>query len=278
MANVARANGTIDPARATFLLPFNDEYYHVPVNNVLLLPKWTNTELEDTVLQVLNTRDPQAWSRFIACGRVAHIRGQEGSAVYTTFAIPDGAEDFTYQRVLHQVPSNVAHECFPTLKEWARCAYTQPTNARQQGRITVYDWRKETHLPNHDKIDPVANGWPRSDTQGSPFLGAVEPPAWPSPQGAADPMIEYEAFLEQSAQPAPPPIPSGVREIRPWEYDPWRLPPPQLLPRQPPPAYSGRADDLRKLSEFLFECKDTAPEGAYLEASNALQRLWDNVV
>ena len=73
-------------------------------------------------------------------------------------------------------------------------------------------------------------------------------------------------------------MPLGVREIRAWEYDPWRDPPPMLLRRPPPPAYSGRTDDLRKLSDFLFECKDVVPEGAYLEASNALQRVWDNAI
>lgn len=266
MANLARVPRTIDNSRATYLLPFDNGYYHVPAENVLLYPKWTNNEVEATVTALLNSHDPSDWSRFIAYGRVAHIRGREGSAVYTTFA-GRLVSDCLCPRILHQVPFGAAHECFPALKEWSRCAYAEPRNARQQARIDVYDWRWETDLPQHFQIDPVANGWPRAD--------------FSDPNMVRDPMLEYEEFLEQRAQPPsppPPPIPSGVREIGPWEYNPWRLPPPVLLPRQPPPTYSGRADDLRKLSEFLFECKDVAPEGAYLEASNALQRLWDNVV
>jgi len=34
-------------------------------------------------------------------------------------------------------------------------------------------------------------------------------------------------------------------------------------------------EDLRVLSDFLFECKDVVSEGAYLAASDALKRVWD---
>ena len=77
----------LDNLRTTYLLAFDDEYYNVPVENVLLYPKFTNSESQETVLRVLNSRDPLDWSRYITCGRVMHIRGQEGSAVYTTFAV-----------------------------------------------------------------------------------------------------------------------------------------------------------------------------------------------
>lgn len=275
MANLARVPRTLDNLRTTYLLAFDDEYYNVPVENVLLYPKFTNSESQETVLRVLNSRDPLDWSRFLTCGRVMHIRGQEGSAVYTTFAVTD-ASDFAYQRILHLVPSEVASYCFPMLKEWALCAHRVPINARQQARVAVYDWRRDTDLPNDTVIDPVANGWPRADL--SPASQAALSDAGRVQPLVPDPMAEYDQFLEQRAQPPPPPMPLGVREIRAWEYDPWRDPPPMLLRRPPPPAYSGRTDDLRKLSDFLFECKDVVPEGAYLEASDALQRLWDNVI
>jgi hypothetical protein len=38
------------------------------------------------------------------------------------------------------------------------------------------------------------------------------------------------------------------------------------------------AEDLRALSDFLFECKDVVPEGAYLQASDALKRVWDRSI
>lgn len=60
-----------------------------------------------------------------------------------------------------------------------------------------------------------------------------------------------------------------------------RYPPP---PGPPPPRprvvvrQSRRlAQDLRTLADFLFECKDLdgVPEGAYLAASDALRRVWE---
>ena len=37
--------------------------------------------------------------------------------------------------------------------------------------------------------------------------------------------------------------------------------------------------DLRALAEFLFsECEDLVSEGAYLDASNALKRVWDRAL
>ena len=44
-------------------------------------------------------------------------------------------------------------------------------------------------------------------------------------------------------------------------------------PAARPPA--SVLEDLRVLSDFLFECKDVVSEGAYLAASDALKRVWD---
>jgi len=261
---------------ATYLLPFNDEYYNVPVENILLYPKFTNCVPASHISTTLSSEDPINWCNYLTSGRVLHIRGDEGSAVYTTFVASDGmnAQD---QRVLHQIPHGVADAHFAQLREWALCAYPEPRNPRQNARIAVYDWRKASHLPDHDRIDPVANDWPQADLtdMNVPIVGTRSGAATPP-----DPMAEYEEILEQRARPPPPPSPPGPPPA--WEYDPWRLPPslmrPSRLPRQPPPTYSGRADDLRTLSDFLFECKDMVPEGTYLEASNALQRVWDNAI
>ena len=49
-------------------------------------------------------------------------------------------------------------------------------------------------------------------------------------------------------------------------------------PPPPPPAARPPAlvvKDLRVLSDFLFECRDAASEGAYLAASDALKRVWE---
>ena len=289
MTTVARIPRTsLDDVCATYLLPFNGEYYNVPIENVLLYPKFTNCVPASHISRTLNSRDPIDWCNYLTSGRVLHIRGNEGSAVYTTFVASD-VRNVQEQRVLHQIPHCVADAHFAQLREWELCAYPEPRNPRQNARIAVYDWRKGRHLPDHDRIDPVANGWPRADptSMNVPVRdarSAVVPPP--------DPMVEYEAFLEQRARPSSTPTharpvihtrPTRHREPAAWEHDPWRLPPSLMqLPRQPrqlpPPAYSGRADDLRTLSEFLFEVKDMVPDGAYLEASNALQRVWDNAI
>ena len=55
---------------------------------------------------------------------------------------------------------------------------------------------------------------------------------------------------------------------------------PYLPPVAPAPVQPSApmAEDLRALSDFLFECKDVVEEGAYLAASNALKRVWDRAI
>ena len=292
MARIPRI-GLHDPCE-TYLLPFNDEYYNVPVENVLLYAKFTNCMPASHISTVLNSESPLNWRNYLTSGRVLHIRGMEGSAVYTTFVASDeetrDGMNAPEQRVLHQMPHAVADADFALLKEWARCAYPEPRNPRQNARINVYDWRKGIDMPDHDRIDPVANGWPLADIS-APSTAQMGSPAPVLP----DPMADWDAHIsdiETARQPqptpqshAPPPAAeyAALLEGIDWNGDaPWYppAPPPPPLPPPLPRVVVVRqsrrlAQDLRALSDFLFECKDLVQEGTYLAASDALQRVWD---
>lgn len=268
---------------ATYLFPFNDEYYNVPVENVLLYAKFTNCVPARHIHRVLNSESPLNWRNYLTSGRVLHIRGMEGSAVYTTFVAsddhgtpnPDAAPE---QRVLHQIPHAVADAYFAMFKEWALCAYPEPRTSRQNARINVYNWRKGIHLPDHDGIDPVANGWPLADIS-APSIAQLGSPA----SALQDPMADWDAHIvdvEASLLGR-----SRTRErqqvhLRPRSMRNDEAAQGPLLSSPPPPRVVVRpshclTQDLRTLSDFLFECKDLVPEGAYLAASDALKRVWE---
>lgn len=298
MARIPRS-GSRDPC-ATYLLPFNDEYYYLPEANVLCYPMYTNVAPSQTIRTVLHSEDPSVWRDHLMYGRVMQIRGIEGSAVYTTFADQDAASSRqeTQKRVLHQMPHSIAESCFPLLKEWALCAAPVPLGQPQNARVGVYDWRKGTNMPNHDRIDPVANGWPLADLS---ILSAAQieslAPALPDPIADWDArMADIEAARQSLLAPqghvpppnftAPPPAAehAALLEGIDWNDDgdgepltsrqqQLGLAEPQVVVRQP----HRLAQDLRTLADFLFECKDLdgVPEGAYLAASDALKRVWE---
>lgn len=269
-----------DDPNSTFLLPYGaGHYYHVPAENVMAKPTRTNLKSCGEIDALLCSRSPEAWKRCLAYGRVMRIRGVEGNALYTTFAPTDGCLD--EQRVLRLVPWRVAHACFPEVKGWAM---------RDPGywslspeRMAVYDWSKEADLPNAPRLDPVLNNWPEA-TLTRPVAART-----PLQMPPLDPMEDADAqiFGDVGAHPTtPPPLPPPLswepppapeRGSRRRDRAPFRLPP-SLLPRQPPPLALAMAEDLRALSDFLFECKDVVPEGAYLQASDALKRVWDRSI
>lgn len=272
MARVPHS-GSRDPC-ATYLLPFSDEYYHLPEANVLLYPMYTNVAPSQTISTVLHSEDPNVWRDHLVYGRVMQIHGIEGSAVYTTFADQDAAASSrqeTQKRVLHQVPHSIAESCFPLLKEWALCAYPEPRTTRQNARIKVYDWRKGADMPNHDRIDPVANGWPLADLSALSTAQMVSlAPALP------DPMADWDAHMsdiEAARQPQPTP-----QAHAPPPAANFTAPPPTAGPRVVVRQSRRLAQDLRTLADFLFEHKDLdgVPEGAYLAASDALKRVWEH--
>lgn len=258
----------------TYLLPFGSGYYHVPVENVMAKPMRTNCKSCVEIDAVVRSSVPEAWKRSLTFGRIMRIRGVEGNALYTTFAPTDGC--FDEQRVLRLVPWRVAHACFAEVKEWARC---NPTNRLDATRMAIYDWKKEVDLPDAPHLNPVLNNWPAARLE---YTVVLRTPEQMVPQ---DPMADWDAHVDATAQNWTPEMARDVtaraREAvmqRAGMQLP-RIPRPQSAPADAPPPSSRRSEqDLRTLSDFLFECKDLVPEGAYLEASNALQRLWDRAI
>lgn len=252
-----------DEADVTYLLPFGDQHYLVPVENVLVYPRWANTRTIEEIDSVLRSSSAEVWKRCLTFGRMMRIRGVEGNALYTTFATGD--QGFAHEkRMLRLVPWRVAHACFPEVREWA---ISDPHWGADPRHMAVYDWKKEVDLPGAPHLNPILNHWPTATNPRDVRLQApsrppseLEPISWR--QHAQLPFELEPISWRRPAQPRP-----LVRQ-----------PPP--LARQPPPLArpSLPMEDLRKLSDFLFECKDLVSEGVYLDASNALKRVWDSAI
>ena len=280
-----------DDPNTTYLLPAGPGYYHVPAENVMAKSILTNRLTSAEIDAVVRSNSPEAWKRCLTFGRVMRIRGVEGNALYTTFVPTDGT--YEERRVLRLVPWRVAHACFPEVKEWAMC---NPNNRERVWAevMAIYDWRKEVDLPDAPHINPARNNWPQVTLEHPVVVRTPPPPP-------SDPMEDWDAHLENTAERrAPPPlpprqnaspsIPADVIDGRANSFieDHIRqmqavgllggvtyLPPVAPAPVQPS---APMAEDLRALSDFLFECKDVVEEGAYLAASNALKRVWDRAI
>ena len=278
-----------DDPSTTYLLPAGDRYYFVPAENVMVKSMRTNPKTCAEIDSVVRSRSPEAWKRCLTIGRVLRIRGVEGNALYTTFCPTDGT--YEEQRVLRLVPWRVAHACFPEVKEWARC---NPSNRSLAEHMAIYDWKKEVDLPDAPHINPARNDWPVAPLAYPVVVRAPAPP--PPPLPPSDPMEDWDAHLEAAHRRVPPPLPQRrnaspnvaadanamanafmedhLREMQ------AALALSARRARPPPPARppASVVEDLRALSDFLFECKDVVPEGAYLVASDALKRVWDSAI
>jgi hypothetical protein len=198
------------------------------------------------------------------------------------------------QRVLHQMPHEIADTYFELFKECACCAYPEPRTPRQNARINVYNWRKGIHLPDHDGIDPVANGWPLADLSApsTAQMGSSSSSSEDDSPGRADfgALSGVEASRQPQPNPRGPPTPPPAAEyaalLERIDWNDWNHEGPSYPPSPGPPPPRPRvvvrqsrrlAQDLRTLADFLFECKDLPPvtEGAYLAASDALRRVWE---
>jgi hypothetical protein len=242
MSGVASLVG--DEADVTYLLPFGDQHYLVPVENVLVYPRWANTRTIEEIDAVLRSSSAEVWKRCLTFGRMMRIRGVEGNALYTTFATDD--QGFAHEkRMLRLVPWRVAHACFPEVREWA---ISDPHWGADPRHMAVYDWKKEVDLPGAPHLNPILNHWPTATNPRDVRLRAPS-----RPPSELEPSVAL--FWRRHAQ--PPPL--------------VRRPPPLARPSLP-------MEDLRKLSDFLFECKDLVSEGVYLDASSALKRVWDSAI
>ena len=292
-----------DDPSTTYLLPAGAGYYHVPAENVMVKSIRTNRLTSAEIDAVVRSNSPEAWKRCLTFGRVMRIRGVEGNALYTTFVPTDGT--YEERRVLRLVPWRVAHACFPEVKEWAMC---NPNNRERVWAevMAIYDWRKEVDLPDAPHINPARNNWPQVTLEHPVVVRTPAqippPPSDPMEDFAlADPMEDWDAHLQNNSERrVPPPLPprqnatpnvaanvaneranafieDHVRQMQAagllggMPY----LPPVAPAPVQPS---APMAEDLRALSDFLFECKDVVEEGAYLAASNALKRVWDRAI
>ena len=292
-----------DDPNTTYLLPAGAGYYYVPAENVMVNPIRTNRLTSAEIDAVVRSNSPEAWKRCLTFGRVMRIRGVEGNALYTTFVPTDGT--YEERRVLRLVPWRVAHACFPEVKEWAMC---NPNNRERVWAevMAIYDWKKEVDLPDAPHINPARNDWPAATLEHPVVVRTPAqippPPSDPMEDFAlADPMEDWDAHLQNNAERrVPPPLPPRqnatpnaavdvVNEranafiedhIRQMQAAGLLGGLPYLPPVAPAPVQPSApmAEDLRALSDFLFECKDVVEEGAYLAASNALKRVWDRAI
>jgi hypothetical protein len=250
-----------DDACATYILPFGHKCYHVPAENVMVYPKYPNHVRSDRIADTIHSRSPLRWRPLLTHGRVMRIRGVEGNCLYATFN--PGGHDPQEQRILRQIPPCVFEACRAQVRAWAQCEVIDPDNARHVARFAIYDWTVATDLPHHACLSPVRNGWPEAELAFTPEV-RLPPPPRGQRVAPPDPMREFEELRELSRVEAPPrlrwhsPVSNDVQSTR-----------PSRAPR------ADRETDMRTLSDFLFACQTHVAEGAYLEASNALKRVWD---
>ena len=270
-----------DPC-ATYLLPFGRAHYYVPAENVMVYPKYTNQLPSHRISEVIHSRSPHNWRQHMTYGRVMRIRGVEGNCLYTTFVPTDG--DPQEQRVLRLIPHGAFAANRAEVKQWARCARANPDNERHASRFAIYDWTVAVDLPHHACLNPVANGWPEAELRYPP-PARLPPPVVRSPDVVADPMREYDELLVERAQRlVEPPRArrqkavdvSNVQEFLNAMHVPVdSAASASAAEERRASTRAQREADLRVLSDFLFECKDLVLEGAYLDASGALKRVWD---
>ena len=147
----------------TLLLPFGKTLYNVPSSAVVSAAKQSNAIASGEDLgTLLFTKAPKAWMSRTDELKLWHLKGQEGTCVYTTFDVPGYPHE---RRILRLIGPTIAEKCFShhLTEFWKRVnddnfEDSVPKSAIRRNRVNALRWRKETPLDEDDrKRDVVEN-------------------------------------------------------------------------------------------------------------------------
>lgn len=183
-----------EPARLTdrhggqeYLLPWGGRFYHVPRKAVISYAKSHNKICSAQELgKLLVCMDEYEWYSYLRPDFLMHIKGIEGSQVFTTFQLENHPNE---RRILRVVPHAMCVRNFPTLREHRSSPENAELNRRQRARAAVLHWRPVADLPGRENgfvLSPISNAWTEvAYPDGSAAI-------WPGPNlllKAADPIL-----------------------------------------------------------------------------------------
>ena len=260
MVCMARSN-----PRVKYIVPFEDEIYTVPIENVWLLPKFVNrVRIPQHIVSLFERHSPGAWRRMLQWGKVAVLRGVEGLQLYATFKVEGVACE---ERILHPVPSHLVEEIFGDMAyphktgefidgKWQPGPADCTNHQRNARRADIYSWTKAAQMPDHDELSPVRNGWPIAS--GADRVRSCTYDAIRTAQ------LEQARRRERERSRTLNHIDQMRRFL-------------ESLPGGSDSRSAQRRDALREAEAELFDAKEHMPENVYLKISNALKRTFDQM-
>ena len=156
----AVAMGGKAPNKKKYVVCYAKKMFAIPQEDVKLLPQKVNKIGSPEELgALLPCKAPEKWKKYCQHGYVGHLKGDEGTAPYTTFEVEGYEDEWRFLRPISKV---VADKIFPEIlkKVLADPDIPEPTNERQQARIDIYRWTSAKELPDKNQLSPEVNKWP----------------------------------------------------------------------------------------------------------------------
>lgn len=149
---------TLRFAKHELILPFGKAAYYLPEDAVISAPKRANLVADvKTLTTICSTKSPATWDPFCDPDSLLHVKGKEGSSVYTMFEVK-GIAGSDEQCFIRHIPPTVCDKVFPKWQEKVEAdPARKPTNDRQQARIDVLKWRQKDC--SRAQVNPENNGW-----------------------------------------------------------------------------------------------------------------------
>jgi len=148
-----------------YVVLYSKKAFGVPQDDVKLLPQKVNAIASGEELgALLNTKAPEKWKPYCQHGFVGWLKGDEGTAPYTSFDVPGAPDEW---RILRPISKQVADKIFPEILKKVEKdeAIPAPTNDRQEARIDIYRWKSSEALPEKNQLSPEVNKWPEIAAQ-----------------------------------------------------------------------------------------------------------------
>lgn len=149
---------TLRFAKHELILAFGKTAYYLPEEAVISAPKRCNLVTDvKTLSTICTTKSPASWEAFCDPESLLHVKGKEGSSVYTMFEVKD-APDAAEPCYIRHIPPSVCDKVFPKWQEKiADDPSRKPANDRQQARLDVLKWRTKDCA--RAQVNPEHNGW-----------------------------------------------------------------------------------------------------------------------